>query len=839
MTTRESPKVCNRQHGDVSPRRTLVNSDMTLTRGTLRKAINLPYTILALPELVVRYQCLWPGDPRRTPLFHPLPHSWTAKLLVALDLFCLMLVSLPIVLSETGLLEPHIQGFFCNDTTIQYPRMAHYIIEDSALMKMSFFISIFTISLGELIRVRGLQLSSPAFMSSAYTAMIYKQLGAFIFGGLASFSLTSITKITTGQLRPHFLATCLPDPTSFDCENGYITNYSCTGHPEDVLDARMSFYSENASLGMYCMVYLVLYIQAGSWGQKIWLLRPTIQLLFLSLALLTGYIRVLDHWHHPCDAFFGFFQGALMAFWVVFYISGNAKSQNHLCSVCHVPPHFPSLRLLWSGQFGPYHEPSWLRGAPGAQEPCFAAAFAAAVRSISTSAAESSISATAMREIVHLQAGQCGNQIGAKFWEVISDEHGIDPTGTYHGDSDLQLERINVYYNEATGGNYVPRAVLVDLEPGTMDSVRSGPFGQIFRPDNFVFGQSGAGNNWAKGHYTEGAELVDAVLDVVRKEAESCDCLQGFQLTHSLGGGTGSGMGTLLISKIREEFPDRIMNTFSVVPSPKVSDTVVEPYNATLSVHQLVENTDETYCIDNEALYDICFRTLKLTTPTYGDLNHLVSATMSGVTTCLRFPGQLNADLRKLAVNMVPFPRLHFFMPGFAPLTSRGSQQYRALTVPELTQQMFDAKNMMAACDPRHGRYLTVAAVFRGRMSMKEVDEQMLSVQSKNSSYFVEWIPNNVKTAVCDIPPRGLKMAATFIGNSTAIQELFKRISEQFTAMFRRKAFLHWYTGEGMDEMEFTEAESNMNDLVSEYQQYQDATAEEGEFEEEAEEEVA
>ena len=105
-----------------------------------------------------------------------------------------------------------------------------------------------------------------------------------------------------------------------------------------------------------------------------------------------------------------------------------------------------------------------------------------------------------MREIVAIQGGQCGNQIGAKFWEVVSDEHGIDPTGTYHGDSDLQLERINVYYNEATGGRYVPRNILMDLEPGTMDSVRSGPFGQIFRPDNFVFGQSGAGNNWAKGH---------------------------------------------------------------------------------------------------------------------------------------------------------------------------------------------------------------------------------------------------------------------------------------------------------------------------------------------------
>ena len=100
----------------------------------------------------------------------------------------------------------------------------------------------------------------------------------------------------------------------------------------------------------------------------------------------------------------------------------------------------------------------------------------------------------------------------------------------------------------------------------------------------------------------------------------------------------------------------------------------------------------------------------------------------------------------------------------------------------------------------------------------------MQNVQSKNSAYFVEWIPNNVLTAQCDIAPRGTKMAVTFIGNSTAIQELFKRVNDQFTVMFKRKAFLHWYTQEGMDEMEFTEAESNMQDLVAEYQQYQDAT---------------
>jgi len=432
-----------------------------------------------------------------------------------------------------------------------------------------------------------------------------------------------------------------------------------------------------------------------------------------------------------------------------------------------------------------------------------------------------------MREIIHVQVGQCGNQVGAKFWEVVSEEHGIDPSGTYKGDTDLQLERINVYYNEVSGNKYVPRALLVDLEPGVLDAIKASPNGGMFRPDNLVHAQSGAGNNWAKGHYTEGAELVESVIDVVRKEAENCDCLQGFQICHSLGGGTGSGLGTLLISKIREEFPDRMMCTFSVMPSPKVSDTVVEPYNATLSIHQLVENSDEVMCIDNEALYDICFRTLKLTTPSYGDLNHLVSVVMSGITACLRFPGQLNSDLRKLAVNLIPFPRLHFFLIGYAPLTARVAQGFRNLSVSELTQQIFDSRNMMAASDPRHGRYLTASANFRGKIQTKDVDEQMLNIQSKNSTQFVEWIPNNIKSSVCDIPPSGVKMSATFIGNNTCIQELFKRIGLQFSAMFRRKAFLHWYVGEGMDEMEFTEAESNMNDLVSEYQQYQEATIDE------------
>ena len=157
----------------------------------------------------------------------------------------------------------------------------------------------------------------------------------------------------------------------------------------------------------------------------------------------------------------------------------------------------------------------------------------------------------------------------------------------------------------------------------------------------FILGHGGAGNNWATGFVSKGAEKIDEIFDVLRKEAEPCDCLQGFQLFHSLGGGTGSGLGTLILSLLREEYPDRIFSCVSVLPSPKVSDIVVEPYNSLLAMDQLIEWSDEVFCMDNDALYNICTRSLKLQRVSYDNLNNLIAQTLSGVTTSLRFPGQV------------------------------------------------------------------------------------------------------------------------------------------------------------------------------------------------------
>jgi len=432
-----------------------------------------------------------------------------------------------------------------------------------------------------------------------------------------------------------------------------------------------------------------------------------------------------------------------------------------------------------------------------------------------------------VREILHVQVGQCGNQIGNRFWQTVIAEHNLDGSGKYTGEkAEVDLDKVSVYMRSA-GERYVPRACLIDLEPGTVDVIKASPVGMLFKPDNFVFGASGAGNNWAKGHYTEGTELIEEALDVIRKEVENCDCPQGFQICHSLGGGTGSGMGTLVLLKLRDAYPDRILATFSVYPSPKVSDTVVEPYNAVLSTHQLLENSDETFIIDNEALYNISHNVLKQNAPTYADLNYLISCVMAGVTASLRFPGKLNGDLRKLGVNLVPFPRLHFFLIAQAPLQSKDNKAYQLVNVQELTNQSFSPRNFFSNVKPDDGKYLTASLLFRGPMSTQEVDENIEKRQSANSDDFVEWIPNNMKTSVVEVAPKDAPQSCTFVSNTTALKGIFQRLATQFGAMYKRKAFLHWYKGEGMDEMEFQEADKNVRDLITEYQDKQDAVLDE------------
>ncbi|ETO30345.1 hypothetical protein RFI_06776, partial [Reticulomyxa filosa] len=190
-----------------------------------------------------------------------------------------------------------------------------------------------------------------------------------------------------------------------------------------------------------------------------------------------------------------------------------------------------------------------------------------------------------------------------------------------------------------------------------------------------------------------------------------------------------------------------------------------------------------------------------------------------------RFPNPLHNDLRKMAINLTPFPRLHFFLMSQSPIFAHGQGTKLHLTYEELTDQMWSSRNFMTNIYPGDGKYLSVALLYRGNDLKRSFTYPYLNVSEKLSEDCVSWIPNNIKSAIISIPPEITPASGTFIANSTAIKGLFQRISGAFARLFKRKAFLHWYKSEGMDEYEFMESDQHVRELISSYQDKQDAVA--------------
>ncbi len=213
-----------------------------------------------------------------------------------------------------------------------------------------------------------------------------------------------------------------------------------------------------------------------------------------------------------------------------------------------------------------------------------------------------------MREVISIHIGQAGVQVGNACWELYCLEHGIQPDGAMPSDKTIGVEddAYNTFFSETGAGKHVPRAVFLDLEPSFVDEVRTGTYRQLFHPEQLISGKEDAANNYARGHYTIGKEIVDLCLDRIRKLADNCTGLQGFLVFHAVGGGTGSGLGALLLERLSVDYGKKSKFGFTVYPSPQVSTAVVEPYNSVLSTHSLLEHTDCASMLDNEAIYDLC-----------------------------------------------------------------------------------------------------------------------------------------------------------------------------------------------------------------------------------------
>ncbi|GBP54659.1 Tubulin gamma-1 chain [Eumeta japonica] len=413
--------------------------------------------------------------------------------------------------------------------------------------------------------------------------------------------------------------------------------------------------------------------------------------------------------------------------------------------------------------------------------------------------------------------------VGFEFWKQLCSEHGISPEGILEEFAAAGSDRKDVFFYQADDDHYIPRAVLLDLEPRVIHTIMNSPYAKLYNPENVYLSKhgGGAGNNWASG-YSQGEKLNEEVFDIINREAEGSDNLEynecndissggrwdcmdsfkkqngesvqsmpvelGFVLCHSIAGGTGSGMGSYILEHLSDRFPKKLVQTYSVFPNlDEISDVVVQPYNSLLTLKRLTECADCVMVLDNTALNRIASDRLHIQNPSFAQINTLVSTIMSASTATLRYPSYMNNDLISLVAPLIPTPRLHFLMTGYTPLSS-------------------DHELNAGEVDP------------------SQVHKSLQRIRERKLASFIPWGPASIQVALSRRSPyvhSSHKVSGLLLANHTNISSLFDRCVQQFDKLRKREAFLEVFRKEAMfrDSLEgLDESRTAIDELVREYQ---------------------
>jgi len=457
------------------------------------------------------------------------------------------------------------------------------------------------------------------------------------------------------------------------------------------------------------------------------------------------------------------------------------------------------------------------------------------------------------REILTVQVGQCGNQVGSEFWKRLCQEHGINKDGgveDFAREGASSVDRKDVFFYQADDEQYVPRSVLVDLEPRVINQILAGDYRNLYNPENiYVHPEGGgAGNNWAVG-YATAESVAEDVLEKIDREANNSDSLEGFVLCHSIAGGTGSGMGSYLLERLNDRFPKKLIQTYSVFPNTaETADVVVQPYNSILSLKRLVLNADAVVVLDNSALNGIATSQLHIAQPSVSDTNSIVSTVMAASTSTLRYPGYMNNDLTGLLSSLVPTPRTHFLMTAYTPFTlpeglasgtggasgagkltgaagvgGPAASSVRKTSVFDVMRRLLQTKNHMVSTSTKKGSYLALLNIVQGEVDPSQVHKALESIREKRLVRFIPWGPASIQVALSNKSPytrSAHRVSGLMMANHTSIHSLFEKTRRQYETLRARGAFLDQYKkqaifADGFDE--FDDSADIVRNLVDEY----------------------
>ncbi|OWF35961.1 tubulin epsilon chain-like [Mizuhopecten yessoensis] len=466
-----------------------------------------------------------------------------------------------------------------------------------------------------------------------------------------------------------------------------------------------------------------------------------------------------------------------------------------------------------------------------------------------------------MTQSIVVQVGQCGNQIGCRFWDLALREHAaVSKSGLYDESIGSFFRNVDSRYDDpadiplGTGRGKIrslkARAVLVDMEEGVVNEMMKGPLKEVFDFQQLITDVSGAGNNWAVGHKMYGTQYKEKLTDVIRRAAEFCDCLQCFFVIHSMGGGTGSGVGTFILNLLEEEYPDIYRFVTAVYPSAE-DDVITSPYNSVLAMRELTEKADCVLPVENQALMDIVNKVSKsvpslktgkktfsglsetmkagsaITTGEGGtvskaeerpfdSMNNIVANLLLNMTSSARFEGSLNVDLNEITMNLVPFPRLHYLVSSQSPLYAIADVKLPPRRLDQMFSDAFSKDHQLLRSDPKRSLYLACALMVRGNVEISDVRRNIDRL--KPNLQFIHWNQEGWKTGLCSVAPVGQPYSLLTLANNTCVHHTFTDLKDRFVKLYKRKAHIHHYTHiDGMELSDFSDSLECLNTIITDY----------------------
>ena len=418
-----------------------------------------------------------------------------------------------------------------------------------------------------------------------------------------------------------------------------------------------------------------------------------------------------------------------------------------------------------------------------------------------------------MSEIIFLQIGQCGNQIGWKFWEQALKEH-----REYHKDARYDLSYKSFFEITEKGSfenirDVRARAVLIDSETNVTKQLEKTAIRQIFSGCVESVDVGGAGNNWAVGYHENGPKQIESVMEKIRRRAEPCDHLESFFFLYSLGGGTGSGFGSYILENIHDTYPRLWKMATVVTPTGGDGDVVTSPYNSLMSLAHLCKHADCVFPVENASLERFVEKgTEQRTKNAFDQMNNVVARFLLDLTAGSRFSGKLNVDLSEIHTNMVPFPNHKFLVSGISPKYPKSPPRSENGFFVEAS---LDPSATLADIDTTKGMNLSTALLIRGNVSENTIESNIKQLASKMK--YPYWNTEHWKIGLCSYPGQTSKISICSLFNTTSITAMFDTILGRYRQMASSGAYLHTYQSHGVEVSDMEEAADIIEFINEEY----------------------